>query len=249
MDRIYTYSYCLIFLFVSFASFSNDDILKEAGILVEEKRYDEARSYYEEYLKTDSINSSVYYNLGSCYFFQKKYGSAVWAFEKALKYNPRDEEAVFNLEICYQKLKKVEPWESSINLFERVLYGFGSNFWAYTSIILSILLSFCIYLFFTSKNSGWKKVQLLTALFLIIGLAGILFLTYSTKKYYSSTNFGVVVIESLPIYQGTDTSNQLNFSLLEGDRVKIIKETNNRYIIELTNNEVCSIEKMGIKKI
>lgn len=248
MRWIHKYSFSLILLFVSFTSFSNYK-LKEAELLVKEKRYNEAVFHYEQYLKTDSMNSSVYYNLGSCYFFQKKYGSAIWAFEKALKYNPRDEEAVFNIEICYQKLKKVEPWKPSINLFERVLFGFGSNFWAYVSIIFSILISFCIYLFFTSKNSGWKKVQLLTGFFLIIGLSGILFLTYSTKKYYTSTNFGVVVVKLVPIYQGADTSNQLNFSLLEGDRVKIIGETNDRFIIELKNNEVCSIQKTGIKKI
>lgn len=248
MKWIHKYCFSLILLSVSFSSFSINH-LKEAELLVKEKQYEDAVSHYKEYLKSDSINSSVYYNLGSCYFFQKKYGNAIWAFEKALKYNPRDEEAIFNIEICYQKLKKVEPWKPSIGLLERVLYGLGSNFWAYGSIALSILLSLCIYLFYTSKNSGWKKVQMLIALFLIIALIGSIFLTYSTKMYYSSSNFGIVVTESTPIYQGTDTSNLLDYSLLEGDRIEIISETKDRFIIELNNNEVCSIQKQGIKKI
>ena len=90
---------------------------------------------------------------------------------------------------------------------------------------------------------------MLSSISILFVLISTIFLSYTSKQYYTSSHYGIVVEETIPIFEDKDTNNQLNFNLTEGDRVKIVKEIKDRYIIELNNTEICSVKKTGIKKI
>ncbi len=238
----------LYFLFGTVSCFASGE-LKVAEQLVKDKKYEEAVHIYQDYVKDHPTNSTVFFNLGSCYFYQNKFGYAVWAYEKAAKYDPQDHEATANLEICYKRLKKAEMWRSSISWVERTLYGFGANFWAYVSIVLSILVSIFVYYFFITKNGGGKKMALLSITFFVLVCVGTVYLAFSTNRYYTTSEFAIVVSKAVPTYSDDLSSQKTDFSLLEGDRVKIVHENPHRYMIELNNREICSVDKVGIEKI
>jgi tetratricopeptide (TPR) repeat protein len=231
-----------------FTAYSNSNI-DDVALLLQEKKYHKAAIVYENYLMKDSINSSVYFNLGHCYFLLGKYGMAMWAYEKTLKYNPRDRAAISSLKSAYQLLKKTEPWESSIPEVERVLYSFGSNFWSYLSLLLSCFFSIIVYLFFTTKRLNWRKVHLLVGGSILLFLSGTVGLAFGTNNYFHSSRYGVVVSKSIPTYGDEIGVDKLGFQLMEGDRIHILRTLDSRYIIELTSKEICFVDKNGVKRI
>ena len=247
MKAIQIYLTSVIF-FMSFTVFSGGKRVPVEE-LVKDKKYNQAINLYKEQIKTDSTNSSVYYNLGNCYFYQNKFGSAVWAYEKSLKYNPKDKEAALNIEICYQKLHKTEPWNSSISWIEKVLYSLGSNFWAYFSIGLSLVLGFIIYLFFTAKNTGWRKVQLLGGSVILVLNAVSTYIAYRTFDYYTTSQYAIVTSKSIPTFKDDVLGVKQDFQLLEGDRVKIVGEKNSYVLIEMSNKEICAVKTTDIERI
>ena len=245
LTQYITFFTCLFFL--SFQSKAQNP-LQSVDSLVRDKQYNQASLLYENYIKTDSLNSSVYYNLGSCYFFQGKYGLAVWAFEKSLKYNPKDVETIANLEICYQKLNKSETWKPTISSFERNLYGIGTNFWGYLSIICALLLGGSFFLFFTAKKTAWKKIQLLFSGFLLVLTATSVFVAYSSNDYYKSSNYAIVIVKEIHDQTNMEAKKS-RLTLQEGDRVMILEDKKDEYLVELGSKEVCEIPKNSVLKI
>lgn len=239
--------YLFVFL-ISPNTFSIDEFPNNES-LIKERKFQEATKSYEEYLKEDPTSSSAYFNLGNCYYYQKKFGYAVWAFEKALKYSPQDKDAAYNIGVTYLELKKSISWKPIISQGEAMVYEIGSNFWAYMAIFFSIMLSFLIFLILFSKNRNWKKIQIVLSSIVLIALVVSILFSYSSKEYFISTEYAIIVSKSIPIFKDQLSNKKIDFLLLEGDRVKILSENNARYLVELTNKEVYSIEKKGVEKI
>ena len=66
----------------------------------------------------NSIDSSIYYSRGRCYWRLKKYEEAIDNFDKAIDLNPNDDRYFYIRGLCYDELKK---YEEAIDNFDKAI--------------------------------------------------------------------------------------------------------------------------------
>ncbi len=71
------------------------------GVLVQEGKYSDSIPYLEKAIQIEP-DSGAYSNMGTAYFFLKRFGEASQAFEKAVALNPNDTVTVVNLGDAYR---------------------------------------------------------------------------------------------------------------------------------------------------
>lgn len=89
---------CIILLSISISGCASQN---KGTSLMEEGKYDQAYSFYIDYIKTNKKDSSAYYNLGKICLIKKEYNNAISYFEKAYELN-HDKSIILNgLSIAY----------------------------------------------------------------------------------------------------------------------------------------------------
>ena len=118
----------------------NHKLFLEANGMYINENYNRSIEIYESIIRSDLLNSSVFYNLGNSYFRIKKYGQAIWAYTHANRISPRDKDILHNLKIAELfKLDRINQPKSFIfHEFYKVLiysyillpniYHWGLNF-------------------------------------------------------------------------------------------------------------------------
>ena len=97
------------------------------------KQYDDAIILMEQALTKDSLNPSLYYNLGNAYLQQEQYGLALWAYENILSLEPKNEGALRNAQYIYKILDKGD-YEVYISGFIYQIKTIGSNNFSFISV-------------------------------------------------------------------------------------------------------------------
>jgi tetratricopeptide (TPR) repeat protein len=89
------------------------------GVLVQEGKYSDSIPYLEKAIQIEP-DSGAYSNIGTAYFFLKRFGEASQAFEKAVALNPNDTVTVVNLGDAYrgsgQTDKAKDAYQRAISL-------------------------------------------------------------------------------------------------------------------------------------
>ena len=145
----------IVQLFIIFGAHSQnnfDSALKKAN----DKHFQQAILSFEKIAESNPENSSVYYNLGNCYYNIRRYGDAIWAYEKVLKQNPLDNEVIMNLELCYKKLGSNHTWQPHLSGIQQLIMAVGSNTWAYLAFFLCLTFAFCLFIVL-KKDATWHR--------------------------------------------------------------------------------------------
>jgi len=174
MKKVITY----LFLVFTFNAFSAENIFEKADSLYQLSQYENAINQYSLILEKGLESSSVYYNLGICYFQLERYSKSKNYFKKCLILNPENTKCIENINLCDIKtLKKEAPrffyveWRNSfLNLFSLTfLYLFSLTL--LSTILTLILLSIV------------KKKKIPKYIFVILLIVNILFfLTIQLKE-------------------------------------------------------------------
>jgi tetratricopeptide (TPR) repeat protein len=213
-----------------------------------EKNYKEAIFQFEEVIENDKSNVSAYFNLGNCYFEIKKYGKAIWAYERVLKYSPRDSEAPASIELCYKKINSDEQWVAHNNGIQRLIYGIGSNTWAYLAIIISVIMGISIFLLIVQKNNSWRRIHFLLLVGEIILITAFIIAAKSSENHLSIENFGVITQKSIPTYlnyKGEKSTTRLT----EGTKVEILNTNRLMHEVILFDGKTTLVSSEDIEMI
>ena len=175
-----------LFLVFAFHSFSAEKIFEKADSLYQLSDYQTAIDQYNFILEKGLESSSVYYNLGVCYFQLEKYEKSKNYFNKCLILNPENTKCKENIKLCKLKILKKDSPEF-----------FYKTWWKNYSNLLKI--------------NNWY----LLSLFSIITLLILTFLSTVKKKTISKYLFVVLLIVNLLFYltiQGKEKKNKRIFN-------------------------------------
>ncbi|MDG1148508.1 MAG: hypothetical protein P8N52_09405 [Crocinitomicaceae bacterium] len=189
----------------------------------EKKSSKQALSDLEKIVSNEPNNTSAYYNLGLTYLESNSFGKAIWAFEKVLNRIPNDSETIDQIEYAYRELNNDLNYTPRLNAFTSGLYSISSNRWSIVAIISSVLISICIVLYKLNDADQFRKFILVVCFLITLLFSSSILLAAFTKEYQTEVNFGVAIKKNVQTY---DIDSLITPKvLLEGERVKLLKET------------------------
>jgi len=232
-----------LIIFLGQILYSQDylQILNKANHYYQQKDFNSAIKEYQKIINDGYIGSSIFYNLGNCYYRIGEIGEAILYYEKALKLNSNDEDIKHNLQFVNLKtIDKVEPLPKFFlfNWWENLLGIFSVNGWTIFNFIIYLLLIISLSFFILSKKLNQRKLSLYSSiLFFVILFFGIIILisNYNIEK---NRKEGVVVenvvnVKTAPDFNSTDT-----FIIHEGLKVSIEDVVDKWYRIKLPDGKV-----------
>ncbi len=237
------FSLLLVFLLSFFVAKGQYSELSKAEKSYKEEKYNDAISIYKELIGEGYSSSSMYYNLGNCYYKTNDLFRARLYYEKALKYSPHNDQINKNLSIVIRDLDS-EIVELPDFFLLRWWRGFSSIFsssmWAIISILLAISLVFLVWakLFsnFNSSNLLGKVSYVLVVLLILF-----VFAAYSSESRVEN-NSDVIISKQVRVLSGPDERSELLYDLKKGEKVELIDSIKQWYQVKLLNKEVGWIE-------
>jgi hypothetical protein len=86
------------------------DEFERGNVLYRDGNFDQAAVSYESIVKQGLASSSLYFNIGNCYYRMGKIAPAILAYERALRLQPSDADIKHNLALVNLKtLDRIEP--------------------------------------------------------------------------------------------------------------------------------------------
>ena len=177
---------------------------------------------YESILKNKGESSDIYYNLGNSYYKMDNIAKAVLNYERALLLSPGNSDIRFNLELARGKtIDKVTPPSEMffITWTQSLINTMSEKAWAYTGIIMFILMILALSLFVFGKQVVLKKVGFISAIFFfLVTILANIFASEQKNELINHDNAIImapsVTVKSTPNQSGTDL-----FILHEGRKV------------------------------
>jgi Tfp pilus assembly protein PilF len=113
------------------------ELLAKGNEAFDQKKFDEARAFYEDILKKQPEAFPIYLNIGNCYFAQENYETAEQNYLKVLDKDPRNANAIIGVGNCFANrgdTAKAMEWYGKIEV-ERiddpvVLFNMGVSYYS-----------------------------------------------------------------------------------------------------------------------
>jgi hypothetical protein len=183
------------------------------------------------------MSSDTYYNLGIDYYHKKEIGKAIWAFETALKVDPSNIDAVHNLKFIRSEYSEINSntTKGIGNWLGQNIYSQTPNLWFYVSIITSIIIALCIFIFFIPTSRKTNNISLtIGSLFGFVMLMSVIF-SIMQKNNLTNNNNAVIInprtnILTQPLLN-SETINQIT----EGNQLLIINSQDDWYELKINN--------------
>lgn len=238
MRKIISIFALIFFIFCSIAfAQSAEEIYRKACLSYESENYEEAVSLYETLIGMDKLNAEVFYNLGNSYFKMRKIGMAILNYERAMRLAPRDRDIKLNLKLAKSMiLDKIETPGTGfiLNLALLPYNKFNINeLTVFVSVFyLAIILVLIFSIFLAEKRRGLFYTA---GAFMILC---ILFTIFLAAKIHSENVLkkAIVVSQKVDVRSGPKDDYLLQFSLHEGTALRVVKERQNWYEIDLSRD-------------
>lgn len=191
---------------------ANYDALKaKADKSYAEERYDSAALAYAEIVKAGE-SSTVYYNLGNCYYRMDSIANAILWYERALLLSPGDSDIRFNLQMARSKtIDKIVPEEEIFfsRWYHSLLNMMSVNGWVWTGIVFFVLFLVGLSLYFVGKSISLRKCGFYGAAVMLVVAVVCNVFSWQQKERQQNRNSAVVmtgsvVVKSTPNDTGTD---------------------------------------------
>lgn len=241
----------IFFLFqITFGVYANENDFSKAEKFYSQEKYEEALKIYQSILGENEISSTIFYNIGNCYFKMGDYVNALFYYEKSYKYNPSQEDVLMNMEITRSRLTdKSEEMSSGVSgWFYQVVNSRAADYWTYLSIGLSILGTIFLFLMYFSNQNSLKRMSLATALASFVFMIVFSIFAYYQTAYFNNENHALVSESNAEVRSEPSEKSKAVFIVPGGMKVKILSEKEDWTEISLNNN-VGWIKTEWVKKI
>jgi tetratricopeptide (TPR) repeat protein len=228
-------------------TFSHDSAFAAANQLYEEQEYISARESYLELVERNYESAALYFNIGNCYFKERKFGYAILYYLKAQRLSPGDDEIETNLKFARQFMPtrlegvKINP---ATTFFEMLTGPFTLETLAWISSALFIVL-FLFLCLVVARRLGGPLVKIIIYCLIITLLFSS---TLTTYKYRANiaTKSGVIVADRADILNSPSDNGELLFVSSFGLQVEIERATDRFYRVIFENQTRGWIKKDDI---
>lgn len=211
---------------------------EKAEKLYRNGEYDKSIIEFESLLDENEISSTVFYNIGNCYYKKSDYTKAVLYYEKAAKYNPSDEDIRYNLQITRSRLTdEADSNESGVSgWFFAVVNTRGADYWTWLTILMSVAGTLFLFLMFFSTKNSFKRISLATSL--VAFAFSIVFYFFSSYQIaqFNADDEAVIIRESAEARSEPEANSKPVFIVPGGMKVKILSEKEGWYEVLLNSN-------------
>ncbi len=185
----------LFLLLISFTG-SAGNLAAQADSAYNREAYGDAIRLYNESITEDGASSTILYNLGNAYYRDNQLGKAVISYERALAIDPSNSEAKINLDFVRTRIEDAPEDDSSFlyNLHKDICSLMSPDGWAWTALILFVIMLGTIALYIFSSKIGQRKVGFfggIAVLFIFIYVAVI---AWQTAGEYGRRDRAVVIV-------------------------------------------------------
>ena len=189
----YIFAFCLTLISLSASATS---LALRADSAYNREDYADAIRLYNEAIAGEGVSSNLYYNLGNAYYRDNRLGKAILSYERALALDPSNEEAATNLEFVRTRIEDVPEDDSSFlsNVHGNIVSNMSPDAWAWTALVLFIIVLGTVALYIFSSNVTLRKVGFFGG-FVLLALCIIANVFASVSTRYSTSHDHAVVID------------------------------------------------------
>ncbi len=232
------------------AEINADSLFIQANDHFDNREYDLALKDNLKLVKAGFQSSSLFYNIGNCYFKQGELGYAILYYLRARRLNPNDDDINANLAFARQFMPtrlegvKINPITT---FFDMVVTPFTMNlmFWTASILFIIFILYLVGYVYFQYRGL-YVKLTIYGLLILVLatsGLAG-----YKYRREYM-TREGVIVTAEAKVYSAPSENSDLEFTGGYGLTFEIKKSLEDYYLVIFENKRKGWIKKEYIEII
>ena len=246
----------LLILFLSFCfslglqAQENNDALFNKGInAFNQKDYAASAQVFEKLVKTDSLNATLHYNLGTAYLRLQNTGLSIYHLEKSLKLQPDYESARINLNFAEKLKTKVTKGNLPIPQ-QQILYSVFNflkpNAWAYLAIASMFLTVIALIIYRLNSNATAKKTLFTLSIFTLAISIGSYFISKNQSDYLLMNNYVIVKNKDVLLMNEPRSVAKITATLNEGEKGFIQEETNQWIKIQLQNDTIGWVDKKSV---
>ena len=246
----------LLILFLSFCfslglqAQENNDALFNKGInAFNQKDYSASAQLFEKLVKTDSLNATLHYNLGTAYLRLQNTGLSIYHLEKSLKLQPDYEAARINLNFAEKLKTKVTKGNLPIPQ-QQMLYSIFNflkpNAWAYLAIASMFLTVIVLVIYRLNSNATAKKTLFTLSIFTLAISIGSYFISKNQSDYLLMNNYVIVKDKDVLLMNEPRSVAKITATLNEGEKGFIQEETNQWIKIQLQNDTIGWVDKKNV---
>jgi len=230
---------------------TTDDFFNRANEAYKKGDYQTAISQYEKALQSTKEAPELYFNLANAYYKLNRIAPSVYYYEKALKLNPSDEDVTYNLALANKmKLDKIDQVpQSAIAKFKNNINRlFTYNTWALLTVLSAFagLILFIIFLF--TKNTNTKRLTFV-AMFVSLFLLLFTWLNADYGKRQAHLKYGIVFSPKTELMTEPNLTSDTVTVLHEGTKVKVLKQEDEWYLVQLPDGKKAWIPQSDLKII
>jgi tetratricopeptide (TPR) repeat protein len=237
-----------MFIFSVSLLHAQEDALKlfnTANDLYQKGQYTNAIDSYNRLITQNTVNPTLYYNLGNAYYKNQQIGMAIVYYEKALQLSPRNSDVHYNIDFINKMLKEPAP-----SFFDQLMSAVNSiaslnELTVAGSFIFLLFIVFLSILLFKHSNL-LISAALISFVFLIL-TGAILGLKINNEVL---TQWAIVVSTPADVRNGPGFDNSVGFSLPEGKKVMVLGQKDEWVAVGLKNEGLKGwIERKYINEI
>ena len=247
--------FLLIWMVLPLLSFAGDqaDVLFAAGNASYAKgHYKEALASYQKILDGAHQSAAVYFNMGNSSYKLADIPSALLYYEKAHRLSPNDEDIKANIRLANSKTsdKIEEVPEFFLNRWwNSFMLSFSVHTFSIWSIILVLLGSAFLILYFFAESFLVKKSSFFTAiLFLFFGVL-VLFISGRQVSYFKEHRQAIIFMSPVTVKSAPAEQSGSLFVIHEGMKVNVLGGDNGWFRIRLANGNQGWVKQSELKEI
>ena len=228
------------------------ELFNEANEKYKKGKYKDAIKFHESILAKGIKNGYIYFNLGNAYFKADMLGKSILNYERARIYQPSDPDVSFNL--MFANSRRVDRiQEPQYNPFTKIILFFYNLlkinvlFWIIYILLLILIASLIMRWFY--KNMDFQAIN--HKIFYYVGIIFLILLFVLIIKIneVKSSIHAIILSQEIKVKSGPSEDYTDIFTLHEGTKVKIRKETDPWILITLPNGFSGWVEKDSLEKI
>ena len=220
---------------------TNTDLFEKGNTAYKNGNYQEAIEFYQQIETQQLASSTLYYNLGNCFYKLNNVANTIYYYEKALLVDPLNLDAQNNLEFAKRMtIDSIEELPKSFlqRLEKNYIQKFSYNQWATIAIICSFLTAILFLLFYISSISTKKRLYFISSIICLLLLIFTTSISYQQYHWTLNNKTGIIFSPKVNIKNApTENSNDV-FTLHEGTKIIILDSVDNWKKIKLADGKI-----------
>lgn len=167
MKRFLIYIICVL---ASLVAATAQNIAQQADSAYTGEDYRTAIRLYSRIIEENGPSAQIYYNLGNSYYRINDIAKSVLCYQRALNIDPSYRDARVNLKFVKSRIADLPEDDSSFlgNLHDSVIAAMSPNAWAWTALLLFLMLLACIGLYLFTDNIRLRKTGFFGGLVILV---------------------------------------------------------------------------------